>query len=310
MSRLVASLPSLFLGFIAAGVGVIVAFTWSYRGAPGGSTQWTMTAVVVGLMLVYGILVWIRSRTPYASEADGETFYYLGFIYTLATLVATFAPLLNSAERLDSRRVLGFFGLGLRGRLLGGSLLRGGCGFLGCGRSRLRRGVALRLQLLDPGVDQPEPVAGMPLITPLGEAEAGERAIEQVAGIVAGERAARPVGALEPGCQPDDQQPGRKRAEAVDRGIVELRKRRPVLLTELDQPRAERTVVTRLLGRRCDVHGFRLLDRRPVLGRPAQRAVVVAVRPRGMHPRDVAGQVVELDEDVGLPTQLIGHHRG
>ena len=108
-----ASLPSLFLGFIAAGVGVIVAFTWSYQGAPGGSTQWTMTSVVVGLMLVYGILVWIRSRTPYASEADGETFYYLGFIYTLATLVATFAPLLNSAERLDSRRVLGFFGLGL-----------------------------------------------------------------------------------------------------------------------------------------------------------------------------------------------------
>src|SRR5499433_2852337 len=113
MSRLVASLPSLFLGFIAAGVGVIVAFTWSYRGAPGGSTQWTMTAVVVGLMLVYGILVWIRSRTPYASEADGETFYYLGFIYTLATLVATFAPLLNSTERPESRQVLGLFGLGL-----------------------------------------------------------------------------------------------------------------------------------------------------------------------------------------------------
>src|SRR5204862_406504 len=65
------------------------------------------------LIVVYGVLLWIRSRTTDASEADGETFYYLGFIYTLATLVATFAPLLNSAERPESRQVLGFFGLGL-----------------------------------------------------------------------------------------------------------------------------------------------------------------------------------------------------
>jgi hypothetical protein len=113
MTRLVASLPTTFLGFLAAGVGVILTFSWSYHGAPGGPRHWTMTAVVVGLMLVYGVLLWIRSRTAYASETDGETFYYLGFIYTLATLVATFAPLLNSSERPDSRNVLGFFGLGL-----------------------------------------------------------------------------------------------------------------------------------------------------------------------------------------------------
>jgi len=113
VTRLVASLPTTFLGFLAAGVGVILTFSWSFRGAPGGPRHWTMTAVVVGLMLVYGILLWIRSRTVYASETDGETFYYLGFIYTLATLVATFAPLLNSSERPDSRNVLGFFGLGL-----------------------------------------------------------------------------------------------------------------------------------------------------------------------------------------------------
>jgi hypothetical protein len=109
----VASLPTTFLGFLAAGVGVILTFSWSYRGAPGGPGHWTMTAVVVGLMLAYGVLLWIRSRTAYASETDGETFYYLGFIYTLATLVATFAPLLNSSERPESRNVLGFFGLGL-----------------------------------------------------------------------------------------------------------------------------------------------------------------------------------------------------
>jgi hypothetical protein len=113
VTRLVASLPTTFLGFLAAGVGVILTFSWSYGGAPGGPRHWTMTAVVVGLMLAYGVLLWIRSRTVYASETDGETFYYLGFIYTLATLVATFAPLLNSSERPDSRNVLGFFGLGL-----------------------------------------------------------------------------------------------------------------------------------------------------------------------------------------------------
>jgi hypothetical protein len=113
VTRLVASLPSTFLGFIAVGVGVILTFSWSYRGAPGGPRHWTMTAIVVGLMVVYGVYLWVRSRTAYVSETDGETFYYLGFIYTLATLVATFVPLLNSSERLDSRHVLGFFGLGL-----------------------------------------------------------------------------------------------------------------------------------------------------------------------------------------------------
>jgi len=113
VTRLVANLPATFLGFIAAGVGVILAFSWWAAGPPGGSRHWTMIGLVVGLMVVYGIVLWVRSRTVYASEADGETFYYLGFIYTLATLVATFAPLLNSSERPESRHVLGLFGLGL-----------------------------------------------------------------------------------------------------------------------------------------------------------------------------------------------------
>ncbi len=100
-TRLVASLPSIFIGFIAVGVSVILTFSWSYRATPGGAWHWTMIALVVALMVVYGVVLWIRSRTEYASEGDGDTFYYLGFIYTLATLVATFAPLLNSSERPD-----------------------------------------------------------------------------------------------------------------------------------------------------------------------------------------------------------------
>jgi len=112
VTRLLASLPSTFLGFIALGVGVILTFS-AWSGRPGGSRHWTMIALVVGLMFVYGLLLWLRSRTAYAAETDGETFYYLGFIYTLATLVATFAPLLNSPDRVESRHVLGLFGVGL-----------------------------------------------------------------------------------------------------------------------------------------------------------------------------------------------------
>ena len=111
--RVVQSLPATFLAFLAVGVGVILTFSWWSRGAPGGAAHWTMIALVVALMLVYGVVLWIRSRTEYASETDGETFYYLGFIYTLATLVATFAPLLNSPDRVESRHVLGLFGVGL-----------------------------------------------------------------------------------------------------------------------------------------------------------------------------------------------------
>jgi hypothetical protein len=111
--RIGASLPAIFIGFIAVGVGVILTFSWTYRGVHSGSWHWTMTALVVGLMVVYGVVLWLRSRTGSAAEGDGETFYYLGFIYTLATLVATFAPLLNAAERPESRHVLGLFGLGL-----------------------------------------------------------------------------------------------------------------------------------------------------------------------------------------------------
>jgi hypothetical protein len=118
-ARFAASLPSIFIGFIAVGASVILSFSWIYRGRPGGPWHWTMIALVVGLMLVYGVVLWVRSRTEYASEGDGETFYYLGFIYTLATLVATFAPLLNSAERPDTRQVLGLFGLGLSTTFVG-----------------------------------------------------------------------------------------------------------------------------------------------------------------------------------------------
>src|SRR5207249_10658937 len=67
----------------------------------------------VWLVIVSGVVLLIRSRTAVASETDGERFYYLGVIYTLATLGATFAPWLNSSERPETRHVLGLFRLGL-----------------------------------------------------------------------------------------------------------------------------------------------------------------------------------------------------
>src|SRR3546814_12031699 len=50
----------------------------------------------------------------------------------------------------------------------------------------------------DTAVDQAEPIARMAAIAALGEAELQEGAIEQVAGVVPGEGAARLVGALQP----------------------------------------------------------------------------------------------------------------
>lgn len=113
-ARALRSLRSVFAGFVAVGIAVILAFTSFRSPTAGQSRHWIMIALVVAIMLAYGIVIWLRSRTQYASDTDGETFYYLGFIYTLVTLVVTFAPLLDSADKQpDTRRVLGLFGLGL-----------------------------------------------------------------------------------------------------------------------------------------------------------------------------------------------------
>src|SRR3546814_2050121 len=60
----------------------------------------------------------------------------------------------------------------------------------------------------------------MAAIAALGEAELQEGAIEQVAGVVPGEEAARLVGALQPRRQTDHQQAGVQRPERRYRRIV------------------------------------------------------------------------------------------
>lgn len=106
-------LKATFAAFVISGVGVIFLMSARVGDAADPSQQFTMIGIVVALMFVYGLYLWQRSSANLATEADGETFYYLGFIFTLATLVATFMPLLWTTGKPDSKHVLGLFGLGL-----------------------------------------------------------------------------------------------------------------------------------------------------------------------------------------------------
>lgn len=112
MKYLVANLRAAFAIFVAAGA--ITIFSFSAHIRDGSQEPWLMVGVVVGLMVLFGLVVWVRSRESYDTDSDAESFYYLGFIYTLITLVATFVPLLASGHKAPSPHlVLGLFGLGL-----------------------------------------------------------------------------------------------------------------------------------------------------------------------------------------------------
>ena len=74
------------------------------------------------LIILYGVYIWRRQKTKYASEADPDTLYYLGFIFTLVTLVVSFLPFLdinNDREQLKVEKVLGIFGLGMTTTFMG-----------------------------------------------------------------------------------------------------------------------------------------------------------------------------------------------
>jgi len=103
-----------FAGFVLAGAALIFALSkTALRADQEGSAHWGLMGAVLGLMVLFGVVVWARSRSEFANDTDGETFYYLGFIYTLLTLVASFIPLLASGARPLTHQVLGLFGLGL-----------------------------------------------------------------------------------------------------------------------------------------------------------------------------------------------------
>jgi methyl-accepting chemotaxis protein len=95
--------------FITFLLGCILIFLMAYQAK---KPVYCVISVSV-LIILYGIYIWRRKKTPYASEADPDTLYYLGFIFTLVTLVASFLPFLSEQYKPSVERVLGIFGLGL-----------------------------------------------------------------------------------------------------------------------------------------------------------------------------------------------------
>src|SRR5262249_28115749 len=90
--------------------------------------------------------------------------------------------------------------------------------------------------------DQLQPVVGPRPIGSLCKSVFDQRCVEQVACIVAGERATRAVGALHPRCKTNNQQASLDVAEGRNRRIVPGRLARPVRLSKGYQPRTERAV--------------------------------------------------------------------
>ena len=88
----------------------------------------------------------------------------------------------------------------------------------------------------DAAVDEVQPVVGIGAIDSLGEAELQQGRVEQVAGIVAGERPAGAVGAAHSGREPDDQQARVEVAERTDRRVLPIGIC-PELVPEGDEPR-------------------------------------------------------------------------
>lgn len=98
---------------LGAGVIVVCSAVANQQQALRSNAQWVMVGLVIGLMLLFAVIVGMRAKTELANEGDAEAFYYLGFIYTLVTLVATFTPLLAADAKPSTQHVLGLFGLGL-----------------------------------------------------------------------------------------------------------------------------------------------------------------------------------------------------
>src|SRR5262249_38140091 len=90
--------------------------------------------------------------------------------------------------------------------------------------------------------DQHELVGRIGAIVSFGQAELQKRAVEQLAGKVAGERAPGAVCAADSGSEADDEGAGVQVAEARDGRVEPTRVGSPVGLTVADEARAERAV--------------------------------------------------------------------
>ena len=87
-----------------------------------------------------------------------------------------------------------------------------------------------------------------PPVGALGEAKLDQGRVEQIAGIVSGERSPGLVRALETGGEADDQQAGVAVAEAWHRCVMKIRVPRAVLVTERAETRAEPAIGPRFVN--------------------------------------------------------------
>lgn len=116
MERVITNLRATFAGFVVAGCALILWFAFSRHKIAttfGVKTEWAMVICVVALMFAFAAIVLIRQMRGLSTDGDADAYYYLGFLYTLVTLIGTFAPLLSVEAKPTTQQVLGFFGLGL-----------------------------------------------------------------------------------------------------------------------------------------------------------------------------------------------------
>ena len=74
-----------------------------------------LTATLVGLMIFLGLIVYKKSRGNSVNINDPNDFYYLGFIFTIYSLIAGFLPyaFTPTGVALNEKTVLSAFGLGM-----------------------------------------------------------------------------------------------------------------------------------------------------------------------------------------------------
>ena len=75
-----------------------------------------LTVTLVLLMIFLGIITYNKSKTDFFSSNDPDNFYYLGFIFTIASLIAGFIPFAYTDVKdlsENQNAVLSAFGLGM-----------------------------------------------------------------------------------------------------------------------------------------------------------------------------------------------------
>lgn len=119
--------------------------------------------------------------------------------------------------------------------------LQEGSAAVDLGADRLVGGRDTADRIGDPAVDQAKAIIRLGTEMSFGEPVTDEGRVEQVAGIIAGERSPCSIGATQAWRQADDQQTRIQGPEGRDRCVVPCRIRSSIVVPKGDQARAERT---------------------------------------------------------------------